>query len=394
MEIKVPSVGESVSEALVAKWHKHDGERVEKDEVLCEIETDKITLEINADAAGVLAIRVAEGETVPIGAVIGTIAEGKGEKPAGAAAKEPGPVEAKVAAVEPPLSPAVRKMAQEKGIKTETIKGSGKGGRVTVDDLLKQQPEPSQPSLFVRSEEPTPYEAAEDSRITRKKMTPIRRKIAERLLMARQQTAMLTTFNEVDMGRIMALRKEHNDRIQAKYGVTLGYMPFFIKACVDALKEFPQVNARIDGDDLVYQHFYDLGIAIGGEKGLVVPVIRDADKLSLVALEKGVRTFAEQVKNNQLALADLTGGTFTISNGGVYGSLLSTPIINPPQSAVLGMHTIQERPVARDGQVVIRPMMYLALSYDHRIIDGREAVGFLKKIKEYVEDPEEMLLEG
>ncbi|WP_243373226.1 2-oxoglutarate dehydrogenase complex dihydrolipoyllysine-residue succinyltransferase [Geotalea sp. SG265] len=399
MEIKVPSVGESVSEALVAKWHKQDGDRVEKDEVLCEIETDKITLEINADAAGTLAIRAREGETVKIGAVIGTIAEGEGVKPAGAAAKEAGPVEAKAAAAEPPMSPAVRKMAQEKGIKPETIKGSGKGGRVTVDDLLKQQAAPSpqpapQPTLSFRSEEHTPYQTAPEGRITRKTMTPIRRKIAERLLAARQQTAMLTTFNEVDMGRVMELRRRHREQLQKKFGVGLGLMPFFIRACVDALKEFPAVNARIDGDDIVYQHFYDLGIAVGGEKGLVVPVIRDADRLSLVEMEQKIVSLVAQVEKNRLSLEDLTGGTFTISNGGVYGSMLSTPILNPPQSGVLGMHAIQERPVVRDGQVVVRPMMYLALSYDHRIIDGREAVGFLKKVKEYIEDPEEMLLEG
>ncbi|GAB7027748.1 2-oxoglutarate dehydrogenase complex dihydrolipoyllysine-residue succinyltransferase [Geotalea toluenoxydans] len=394
MEIKVPAVGESITEALVAKWHKLDGERVEKDEIICEIETDKITLEINADAAGTLAVRVGEGETVQIGAVIGTIDEKGAAEQVSGPAKPSGPEKEKTEP-QPPLSPAVRKMAQEKGIKAETIKGSGKGGRVTVDDLLKQQPEPSpQPTLFVRSEEPAPYQTAEESRITRKKMTPIRRKIAERLLAARQQTAMLTTFNEADMGKIMELRRQHKEHFQKKFGMTLGLMPFFIKACIDALREFPMVNARIDGDEIVQQHFYDMGIAIGGEKGLVVPVIRDADRLTLVEMEKKIRSLVEQVENNRLSLEDLTGGTFTISNGGVYGSMLSTPILNPPQSGVLGMHAIQDRPVARDGQVVIRPMMYLALSYDHRIIDGREAVGFLKRVKEYVEDPEEMLLEG
>lgn len=396
MDIKVPSVGESVTEALVAKWHKDDGERVEKDEVLCEIETDKITLEINADVAGTLTISVKEGDTVPIGAVIGTIdpkdtARVAPAKESPAAEKE----EKKAPDAKPPLSPAVRKMAQEKGLKAEEIKGSGKGGRVTVDDLLKQQSESAQqPSLFVRSEESAPYRPAEENRITRQKMTPIRRRIAERLLAARQQTAMLTTFNEADMGRVQELRRRHKEQFQKKFGATLGLMPFFIKACVDSLHEFPMVNARIDGEDIVLQHFYDIGIAIGGNKGLVVPVIRDADRLTLVEMEKKVRSLVEQVQTNRLGLEDLTGGTFSISNGGVYGSMLSTPILNPPQSGVLGMHAIQDRPVVRDGQVVIRPMMYLALSYDHRIVDGREAVGFLKKVKEYIEDPEEMLLEG
>jgi 2-oxoglutarate dehydrogenase E2 component (dihydrolipoamide succinyltransferase) len=263
-----------------------------------------------------------------------------------------------------------------------------------VEDLLGRPSEPpQQPSLFQSKEEAKPQAEGEEG-VVRKKMTPIRKRIAETLLAARQKTAMLTTFNEADMGRIMELRRDHNERFQARHGVKLGLMPFFVKACVDALKEFPAVNARIDGDDMVYHDFCHMGIAIGGEKGLVVSVIRHAERLSLAAIEKAIRSYSEQVKTNRLSLADLSGGTFTISNGGVYGSMLSTPILNPPQSGVLGMHAIQDRPVARNGQVVIRPMMYLALSYDHRIIDGREAVGFLKKVKEYIEDPEEMLLEG
>ncbi|ABQ25465.1 2-oxoglutarate dehydrogenase complex dihydrolipoyllysine-residue succinyltransferase [Geotalea uraniireducens] len=413
MEIKIPAVGESVFEALVAKWLKTDGELVKKDEPLCEIETDKITLEINAEAAGVLSIRVKAGETVKIGTVIGAIDEQGVPEGAVAPGVEPAAKpEFQPVTPQPPLSPAVRKMAQEKGLKPETILGSGKGGRITVDDLLKAGigdlgtgigdreklpmagPVVEQPSLFGPAAEPLPTQAGEEGRITRKPMTPIRKRIAERLLAVRQQTAMLTTFNEADMGRIIALRKNHNERFMLRHGVALGFMPFFVKACIDALKAFPIVNARIDGDDIVYQHFYDIGIAIGGEKGLVVPIIRDADRRNLAEIEKAIQVYVERVKINQLNLADITGGTFTISNGGVYGSMLSTPIINPPQSGVLGMHAIQERPVALDGKVVIRPMMYLALSYDHRIIDGREAVGFLKKIKECIEDPEEMLLEG
>ena len=429
MEIKVPAVGESVVEALVAKWHKNDGDRVVKDEPLCEIETDKITLEINAEVNGILSIRAKEGETVKIGAVIGAIDEQPLAKAAplprveAAVRPEPPPV---VQPSSPPLSPAVRKMTREQGLRPETVEGSGKGGRVTVDDLLKQLVKekggvseagpaveavqkavsgrpaearvavaaPVKTPQAVRAEEPLPYHAGEESRIIRKPMTPIRKRIAERLLVARQQTAMLTTFNEADMGRVIALRKNHKERFMLRHGFPLGFMPFFVRACVDALKEFPLVNARIDGDDIVFQNFYDIGIAIGGEKGLVVPIIRDADRRNLAEIEKAIKVYVERVSTNQINLADITGGTFTISNGGVYGSMLSTPILNPPQSAVLGMHAIQDRPVALNGKVVIRPMMYLALSYDHRIIDGREAVGFLRKIKEYIEDPEEMLLEG
>jgi 2-oxoglutarate dehydrogenase E2 component (dihydrolipoamide succinyltransferase) len=417
MEIKVPAVGESVFEALIAKWHKKDGERVEKDEPLCEIETDKITLEINAELDGVLSIKAQEGETVKIGSVIGVIEANASQREAGVEGlKPPPPATAASEAAVPPLSPAVRKLSREMGIRPETIQGSGKGGRVTMGDLFQQfeqkdgagepvaasqKPEKQvtaelelQPSLFARSEEPAPYHAGEESRLVRKPMTPIRKRIAERLLQARHQTAMLTTFNEADMGRVIALRMNHNEHFRLRHGVSLGLMPFFIKAVIDALKEFPLVNARIEGDDIVYQNFYDIGIAIGGEKGLVVPIIRDADRRNFAEIEKALHVFVERVKTNQLNLADITGGTFTISNGGVYGSLLSTPILNPPQSGVLGMHAIQDRPMALGGKVVVRPMMYLALSYDHRLVDGREAVGFLKKIKEYIEDPEEMLLEG
>ncbi|MBT0894559.1 2-oxoglutarate dehydrogenase complex dihydrolipoyllysine-residue succinyltransferase [Geobacter hydrogenophilus] len=404
MEIKVPSVGESVFEALVGKWLRRNGEAVRKDEPVCEIETDKITMEIDAGADGVLTIMVPEGTTVKIGSVIGIIAEGATVAPAPAKPEAPKEV--------PPLSPAARKLAQEKGISPETVQGTGRGGRVTVDDLLKgegkgaekvEEKAPAQPPLFASGAPavlpvpapPQPKEpAAEAERVTRTPMTPIRRRIAERLLAARQQTAMLTTFNEADLGRVMELRKKYREHFQKKHGVSLGFMSFFVKACVEALKEYPAVNGSIEGDDIVSHHYYHVGIAIGAEKGLVVPVLRDADRLSFAEIEATIAGFADKIKANRLELSDLQGGTFTISNGGVYGSLLSTPILNPPQSGVLGMHAVQERPVVRDGQIVIRPMMYLALSYDHRIIDGREAVGFLKKVKEYVEEPEELFLEG
>ena len=419
MEIKIPAVGESVTEALIAKWHKQDGERVEKDEPICEIETDKITMEINAEAAGTLFINVREGTTVAIGTVVGIIKEGAAPKEVPTPLRREAPV-ATTNSPTPFLSPAVRKIALEKGLTPETLQGTGRGGRVTVDDLLnagsgdqesgtrdqglgtgeKQVSPVTQPILpgfsspASQSPVPGPRSQVSEERITRTPMTPIRRRIAERLLAARQQTAMLTTFNEADMGAIIDLRKKHNEHFQKKFGVKLGFMSFFVKACVEALKEFPMVNSRIDGSDIVTHNFHDIGIAVSGEKGLVVPVLRDADRLHFADIEKGIATYAEKVRSNRLELTDLEGGTFTISNGGIYGSLLSTPIINPPQSGVLGMHAIQDRPVARDGKVVIRPMMYLALSYDHRIIDGREAVGFLKKVKEYVEEPEEILLEG
>ncbi|MBT0653248.1 2-oxoglutarate dehydrogenase complex dihydrolipoyllysine-residue succinyltransferase [Geomobilimonas luticola] len=435
MEIKVPAVGESVTEALIAKWHKKDGERVEKDEPLCEIETDKITMEINAEAAGALFITVPEGTTVAVGTVIGVIKEGTVPKEAPTPLRRETPSPSPAGSI-PPFSPAVRKMVQEKGLRPDELHGTGRGGRVTVDDLLNtgtgnqgpglrdqepgsgekpvspvtqpilpgfSRPGPSGPQSGPRSPAsteapPSPVPGSRspisEDRVTRTPMTPIRRRIAERLLAARQQTAMLTTFNEADMGAIIELRKKHNEHFQKKFGVKLGYMSFFVKACLEALKEFPMVNSRIDGSDIVTPHFHDIGIAVSGEKGLVVPVLRDADRLHFADIEKGIAAYAEKVRTNRLELADLEGGTFTISNGGIYGSLLSTPIINPPQSGVLGMHAVQDRPVARNGTVVIRPMMYLALSYDHRIIDGREAVGFLKKVKEYVEEPEEMLLEG
>ncbi|KAF0220352.1 MAG: 2-oxoglutarate dehydrogenase E2 component [Geobacteraceae bacterium] len=397
MEIKVPEVGESVFEALVARWYKKDGERVAKDEPLCEVETDKITFEISAEAAGILSIGVPEGTTVKIGSVIGAIEE--------KAPLETTPREEKKETVLPAVSPAEparrvppseRKAAREKEIEAEKP-GSGKreaGSGEQQAGTGDRGPGIGKAKEQILSLEPRTSDLKAEGRETRKPMTPIRRRIAERLLSARQQTAMLTSFNEADMSGVAALRQKHREDFKKKHGVSLGLMPFFVKACVEALQEFPQVNARIDGDDIVYHHFYDIGIAVSGEKGLVVPVLRDADRLHFAGIEKTIEDFVERIRTNKLNISDLEGGTFTITNGGVFGSLLSTPIINPPQSAVLGMHAIQDRPVARDGKVVIQPMMYLALSYDHRIIDGREAVQFLKKVKDYIEEPVEMLLEG
>ncbi|MFA7405573.1 MAG: 2-oxoglutarate dehydrogenase complex dihydrolipoyllysine-residue succinyltransferase [Pelobacteraceae bacterium] len=435
MEIKIPEVGESVREALLAKWFKKSGDVVKRDEPLCEIETDKITLDLNADAAGLLTISVAEGTTVAVGTVIGVI-----EESAAVAAPAPVAAAATVLAeklVVPSSSPSLRREMREHDISPDEVTGSGKGGRITSNDLLSRieekskMPPLSRPAVVVEPvvAEPEPVEElqsvppAPDIRKTfeppvvaesarplsvhteeapvyssgreeRRPMSPLRKRIAERLVAARQQTAMLTTFNEADLSRVKALRSSYREHFLQRHGAALGLMPFFVKACIEALKEFPLANASIDGDDIVYHRYYDIGVAIGGDKGLVVPVLRNADQLKMYEIDQGITMFTEKIKTNRLTISDLHGGTFTISNGGVYGSMLSTPILNPPQSAVLGMHAIQDRPVVRDGQIVIRPMMYLALSYDHRIIDGREAVGFLKKIKEYIEEPEELLLEG
>jgi 2-oxoglutarate dehydrogenase E2 component (dihydrolipoamide succinyltransferase) len=417
MEIKIPEVGESVREALLAKWFKKTGDVVKRDEPICEIETDKITLDLNADAAGLLTIKVAEGTTVTVGTIIGTIEESAvvSALPVAASARE---MAGTLAA--PPSSPSLRREMREHDISPVEVEGSGKGGRITQEDLSlhleekSNMPPPSRPAtsvesvvaipspatpviavpteqFSVRTEEAPLYSSGRDER---RPMSPLRKRVAERLVAVRQQTAMLTTFNEADMSHVKALRSTYREHFLQRHGIALGYMPFFIKACIEALKEFPLVNASIDGDDIVHHHYYDIGVAIGGDKGLVVPIIRNADRLKFYEMDLAIAAFTEKIKTNHLLISDLEGGTFTISNGGVYGSMLSTPILNPPQSAVLGMHAIQDRPVVRDGQIVIRPMMYLALSYDHRIIDGREAVGFLKKVKECIEDPEEMFLEG
>ena len=388
MEIKIPEVGESVREALLAKWFKKSGDVVKRDEPICEIETDKITLDLNADTDGVLSISVFEGSTVPIGTTIGSIEEPASTQKNLVHERVIPPSEK---SADPPSSPSLRREMREQNITPIDVVGSGKGGRITPDDLLLHiSGKPSEP-ISVRTEDAPPYSSGREER---RPMSPLRKRVAARLVAARQQTAMLTTFNEADLSHVKSLRSKYREHFIQRHGMALGLMPFFVRACIEALKEFPLVNASIDGDDIVHHHYYDIGVAIGGDKGLVVPVLRSAEKLKMFEIDHAIAAFSEKIKSNHLAISDLDGGTFTISNGGVYGSMLSTPILNPPQSAVLGMHAIQDRPVVRDGQIVIRPMMYLALSYDHRIIDGREAVNFLKKVKEYIEEPEELLLEG
>lgn len=394
MDIRLPTVGESVVEALLAKWYRNNGDLVHKDDALCEIETDKITMDIYADSAGRLTILSAAGTVLPVGSVIGQISEGAVPE----VDHESAPVVAIAAFGKPDAStsPVVRQVLRERGLAVEQVTGSGSGGRILLSDLhgvtasnpAEQDSRSQSQSMMIRSEELPVYQSHSVptnsqplSGEERVRMSPLRKRIAERLLQARQQTAMLTTFNEVDLGVLQMLRarrKQDNDPI--------GLLPFFVRATVEALRAYPAVNARIDGDEMVYHHFYHLGIAVSTEKGLVVPVLRDADTLPLRQIDAAIALFVEKIKTNRLAIADLEGGTFTVSNGGTYGSLLSTPIINPPQSGVLGMHAILERAVVRDGQITIRPMMYLALSYDHRIIDGREAVGFLKMLKERLED--------
>jgi 2-oxoglutarate dehydrogenase E2 component (dihydrolipoamide succinyltransferase) len=404
MEIKIPEVGESILEALIATWMKKDGEAVVKDEIICELETDKVNVELPAEASGILHILIPEGQTVPIGTVIATLEEGDVEVPPPPqttvkTAKETIPVAAGTVAekqgTQPQANPAARRQAEERGIDLEKIAGSGRDGRVILDDVLDHD-KPVAPPVEPKETESTTAAATTDSDdrpITRQAMTPIRQRIAARLLQARQETAMLTTFNEADMSWVKKLRGRHQENFTKRHGIKLGMMSFFVKASIEALKTFPAVNASIDGSDIVYHHYYDVGIAVGTDRGLVVPVLRDADQLTFAGIEQEIADLAGKANARKLTLAEIEGGTFTITNGGIYGSLLSTPIINPPQCGVLGMHSIQDRPVVIDGEIVIRPIMNLALSYDHRIIDGREAVGFLKLIKEYIEDPSELFLE-
>lgn len=416
LEIKIPSVGESVTEALLAEWFKKDGEAVKKDEPLFVIETDKVTLEVVSEADGVLKILVPEGEMVAIGAVVGSIEPAAGKA---AAAEKAAPTQTPEPAASSPskeetatdkktpekpvepkeddllLSPAVRRLVAEKGLDPSAIEGTGPGGRISKGDVLlylEQAPAgiPEPACLPVPGETGRP---PEEEMEVRKPMTPIRKRIASRLLAAKQGTAMLTTFNEIDMLQCMQVRSRYKEPFQKKHGVALGFMSFFVKACVEALKEIPGVNAFIDGDDIIYHNYQHIGVAISSDRGLLVPVIRHAEKLSFAGIEQAILDYIKKIKENRLELADLEGGTFTVSNGGVFGSLLSTPILNSPQSGILGMHKIEKRPVVVDDEIVIRPMMYVALSYDHRIIDGREAVTFLRRIKEFVENPERILLE-
>ncbi|UCG19992.1 MAG: 2-oxoglutarate dehydrogenase complex dihydrolipoyllysine-residue succinyltransferase [Deltaproteobacteria bacterium] len=415
LEIKVPSVGESVTEATLAQWYKKEGDQVRKGELLFVLETDKVTLEIEAEADGVLKISKSEGETIPIGGVVGTIDRSAApvavEEPAAAEAVEPPPAAPPPTAEPPPVEPAaeiplaaepvlppsVRRLVAEKNLDASKIRGTGPGGRITKGDVILYL---EQAAVAVPSEVPAPPRAlphevapAIDESITRKPMSQIRQRIAARLVEAKQSTAMLTTFNEIDMTRVQEIRAHYKEPFLKKYGVRLGIMSFFIKACVEALMEFPELNAYIENKDIIYHNYYHLGVAIGAERGLVVPVIRDADKLSFAQLEQAIIDYVKKIQENRLELADLEGGTFTITNGGVFGSLLSTPILNIPQSGILGMHKIENRPVVLDGQVVVRPMMYVALTYDHRIVDGRQAVTFLVRIKEFIEEPDRIMIE-
>ena len=405
-EIKIPSVGESITSATLGTWHKNDGDYVNSGEVILTIETDKISTELETDKSGILRHSAAEGEELDIGALVASIEEGEvpigdGEMPA----EESAPAEEVMAPVstaetdsddELKVTPIARKIAAEEGIDLTAISGSGIGGKITKADVVEvtSKPSPVEPSVAVSgsSEGQTTIRSEGDARKTRKKMNPLRRKIATHLVNAQQEAAILTTFNEVDMTAIMELRKRVQEDFVARHGVKLGFMSFFIKAVVDALKAVPSINAQIEGDEIVENHFYDIGVAVGTDKGLIVPVVRDCDEKSFGEIEQAIVGYATKAREGKINLSDLQGGVFTLTNGGIYGSLLSTPILNPPQSGILGMHSIQQRPVALNGEVVIRPMMYLALSYDHRLVDGKEAVTFLVRVKDCLENPDRMLV--
>ncbi len=441
-EIRVPALGESVVEATVGQWFKQAGDAVSVDEPLVELETDKVTVEVPAPASGVLAdIVVNAGDTVAVGALLGAIAEGDGkattakakpaksepEAPKKVVAKAAAPLKAESKAAPPPValkelerephpreeittdsydfdetagemppSPAARKALAESGLKPSDVKGSGRRGQVLKGDVTAQAAE----ALLIRERKPkppapprAPVATDDGAREERVRMTRLRQTIAKRLKEAQDTAAMLTTFNDVDMSAVMQLRKDYREAFEKKHGVKLGFMGFFVKACVQALKDIPAVNAEIDGDDLVYKNYYHIGVAVGTERGLVVPVLREADTMSLAEIEAQIADFGMRARDGKLGLAEMQGGTFTISNGGIYGSMLSTPILNAPQSGILGMHRIEERAVVRDGQIVARPMMYLALSYDHRVVDGKEAVTFLVNVKESLEDPARLVLD-
>ncbi len=426
-EIRVPTLGESVTEATIGKWFKKPGDPVAVDEPLVELETDKVTIEVPAPAAGTLGeIEAKDGETVAVGALLGQIKEGAGApvaKPAAAPAgrpdqktstttpinaadEEPKPRVPPKADAQPksktvddaPQAPSVRKLSAESGVDATAVPGSGKDGRVTKGDMLAAieraaaAPTPvAQPAAAVQVRAPSPADDA--AREERVKMTRLRQTIARRLKEAQNTAAMLTTFNEVDMSHVMALRNQYKDLFEKKHGNKLGFMGFFVRACVQALKDIPAVNAEIDGTDLIYKNYYHIGVAVGTERGLVVPVVRDCDQKGLSQIEKKIAEFGKRARDGALKIEEMQGGTFTISNGGVYGSLMSTPILNAPQSGILGMHKIQERPVAIAGKVEIRPMMYLALSYDHRVVDGQQAVTFLVRVKEVLEDPARLVLD-
>jgi len=401
--VTIPHVGESIQEAVLVEWFKQDGARVARDEALCVIETDKVTLEVAAEVDGVLRIQVQAGATVAVDTVLAIIEPSDRtestepsagpevpteEKTAPFPDKEAGPAAPVAAAAEPLISPAARRLLAEKQLDPGTIQGTGPGGRLTKGDVLLylEQAPASGPGAVGTLPAEQPAEV-------RKPLSPLRKRIAARLVEARQQTAMVTTFNDIDMERVMAERAAFKDLFQEKHHVHLGFMSYFVRACVTALQEIPELNASMEGEDIVYHNAQHIGVAIGSGRGLVVPVIRHAERLGFAGIEQAILSFVEKIGTNRLELADLEGGTFTISNGGVYGSLLSTPLLNLPQSGILGMHRIEQRPVVRDNQVVIRPMMYVALSYDHRLVDGREGVTFLGRVKELVENPERLLLE-
>lgn len=412
LEIKVPSVGESITEVTLAQWLKQDGDYVEMDENIAELESDKATFELPAEKAGILKIIAQEGDTLEIGAVVCTIEEG--DAPAGGAAPAEKSEEAPAAKAEAPAaakeedespetyaagtaSPAAAKILREKGIDPSSVKGTGKDGRITKEDAEKAQSAPAKTEAKAAASPAVTTAAAPavagSRNERREKMSSLRKTIAKRLVAVKNETAMLTTFNEVNMQPIMDLRSKYKDSFKEKHGIGLGFMSFFTKAVTTALKEWPAVNARIDENEIVYSDFADVSIAVSAPKGLVVPVIRNAESMSLHQIEKTIAELAGKARDNKLTIEEMTGGTFTITNGGVFGSMMSTPIINAPQSAILGMHNIIQRPVAENGQVVIRPMMYIALSYDHRIIDGRESVSFLVRVKQLLEDPARLLLE-
>jgi 2-oxoglutarate dehydrogenase E2 component (dihydrolipoamide succinyltransferase) len=412
IEIKVPPVGESITEVVLSRWVKNDGDAVEMDEVIAELESDKATFELTAEQAGTLKVVAAEGDTLAIGAIVCSIEDGgapvKAKEEAPAATEEKAAVADDKSAA--PVaertgdsyatgtpSPSAGKILAEKGVDAGAVKGTGVDGRITKEDALKaekSQPKPAAaPAKPASSPVAAPVAAVAGSRNERRqKMSPLRKTVAKRLVTVKNETAMLTTFNEVNMKPIMDLRSKYKDQFKEKYGVGLGFMSFFTKAVCEALKDFPSVNARIDGEEVVYNDFADISIAVSAPKGLVVPVIRNAESMSLAQIEKSVIELATKARDSKLTIEEMTGGTFTITNGGVFGSMMSTPIINAPQSAILGMHNIIERPIAEKGEVVIRPMMYVALSYDHRIIDGRESVGFLVRVKQLLEDPARLLL--
>jgi len=409
-EIRVPALGESVTEATIGKWFKKPGDAVAVDEPLVELETDKVTIEVPAPAAGVLAdIAAKDGDTVAVGTLLGQIKEGVAPAAKAApAATSPTPSQPQPApplqaapaakSADAPLAPSVRKLAAESGIDAASVAGTGKDGRVSKGDMLAAieraaaQPTPvATPAAAVQVRAPTPTDDA--AREERVRMTRLRQTIARRLKDAQNTAAMLTTFNEVDMSAIMGLRTQYRDLFEKKHGVKLGFMGFFVRACVQALQEIPSVNAEIDGADIVYKNYYHIGIAVGTQRGLVVPVVRDCDQKSLGEIEKAIADFGRRARDGTLKIEEMLGGTFTITNGGVYGSLMSTPILNAPQSGILGMHKIQERPMAVAGRVEVRQMMYLALSYDHRLVDGREAVTFLVRVKECLEDPARLVLD-